>query len=122
MLAGRRVVTESVVDAYEPPHRFSFAHLSGPMPVSGEYVVEAAGGGARLTYTLRVRLRGGWSAAGAAVPADRAADDGALTGEVRREPRGRSLTGRRGGATRRSRSPGRRSPASRVARVRVGHA
>ena len=35
VLAGRRVVTESVVDADEPPHRFSFAHLSGPMPVSG---------------------------------------------------------------------------------------
>jgi hypothetical protein len=59
-LAGRRVVTESVVDAYEPPHRFSFTHLSGPMPVSGEYVFESADGGTRLTYTLRVRLRGGW--------------------------------------------------------------
>jgi len=61
VLAGRRVVTESVVDAYEAPHRFSFAHLSGPMPVSGEYVFEAADGGARMTYTLRVRLRGGWA-------------------------------------------------------------
>ena len=60
VLAGRRVVTESVVDAYDPPHRFSFAHLSGPMPVSGDYVFEPVASGTRLTYTLRVRLRGGW--------------------------------------------------------------
>jgi hypothetical protein len=59
-LAGRRVVTESLVDAYDPPHRFSFAHLSGPMPVSGDYVFEPVDSGTRLTYTLRVRLRGGW--------------------------------------------------------------
>jgi hypothetical protein len=60
LIAGRKVVTESVVDAYEPPHRFTFAHLSGPMPVTGEYAVAATGRGARLTYTLRVRLRGWW--------------------------------------------------------------
>ena len=61
VLAGRLVVTESVVDAYEPPYRWSFAHLSGPMPVSGEYLFEPVGDGAQLTYTLRVRLRGWWA-------------------------------------------------------------
>ena len=61
VLAGRRVVTESVVDAYEAPHRWSFAHLSGPMPVSGDYVFEPVGDGAQLTYSLRVRLHGGWA-------------------------------------------------------------
>ena len=61
VLAGRPVVTESVVDGYEAPYRWSFAHLSGPMPVSGEYVVAPVDGGARCTYTLRVRLQGGWA-------------------------------------------------------------
>ena len=64
VLAGRRVVTESVVDAYEAPHRWSFAHLSGPMPVSGDYMFEPVGDGAQLTYTLRVRVRGGWALLG----------------------------------------------------------
>ena len=61
VLAGRPVVTESVVDAYEAPHRWSFAHVSGPMAVSGDYVIAPVAGGAQLTYTLRVRLRGGWA-------------------------------------------------------------
>jgi polyketide cyclase/dehydrase/lipid transport protein len=60
VIAGRRVVTESVVDTYEPDHRFTFAHLSGPLPVSGEYAVAAAPSGSTLTYTLRVRLVGAW--------------------------------------------------------------
>ena len=60
LMSGRRVVTDSVVDTYEPPHRFTFAHLSGPMAVSGEYAVEAVEAGSRLTYTLRVRLSGLW--------------------------------------------------------------
>ena len=64
VLAGRPVVTESVVDGYEAPHRWSFAHLSGPMAVSGDYVIAPVAGGAQLTYTLRVRLRGGWALLG----------------------------------------------------------
>jgi len=60
LMSGRRVVTDSVVDTYEPPHRFTFAHLSGPMAVSGEYAVEAVEGGSRLIYTLRVRLSSLW--------------------------------------------------------------
>lgn len=60
VVAGWPVITESVIDAYEPPHRFTFAHISGPMPVSGQYHVADAGDGSRLTYTLHLRLTGLW--------------------------------------------------------------
>jgi hypothetical protein len=59
-LMGRRVVTTSVVDDLDPGRRFRFTHVAGPIPVGGEYLVEAGGGGAVLTYTLRAELRGGW--------------------------------------------------------------
>ena len=59
-IAGRRVVTDSVVDSYDPGRHFSFAHVAGPMPVAGEYLVEQAPSGSRLSYTLRVELRGLW--------------------------------------------------------------
>lgn len=59
-VAGRTVVTDSVVDAVEFGDRFSFSHLSGPLPLSGEYGVAAASdGGAELRYVLRLELRGG---------------------------------------------------------------
>jgi hypothetical protein len=61
VLARHAVLTESVVDAYEPPNRFTFAHVSGPMAVSGELLVEPIDEGARLTYTLRVGLTGFWA-------------------------------------------------------------
>ena len=32
---GRTVVTESVINSFAAPHRFTFAHVSGPLPVSG---------------------------------------------------------------------------------------
>jgi hypothetical protein len=60
---GRRVVTESVVDELEPGRRFTFQQVAGPIPVSGEYLVEALGEGARLTDTLWVELRGIWAVA-----------------------------------------------------------
>jgi Polyketide cyclase / dehydrase and lipid transport len=60
---GRRVVTESVVDELEPGRRFTFRHVAGPIPVSGEYLVEAVGEGARLTYTLSAELWGIWAVA-----------------------------------------------------------
>lgn len=58
---GRPVVTDSVVEVYEPPHRFTFTHLGGPLPVSGEYRVAAVGGCAELRYDLTVELSGGWA-------------------------------------------------------------
>ena len=62
-IMGRRVVTESVVDELEPGRRFSFKHLAGPIPVGGEYLVEAMADGAKLTYTLTAELRGLWDEA-----------------------------------------------------------
>jgi len=60
MVAGRQVITESVVDAFEPGTRFTFAHLSGPLPVSGEYRCTPVAAGTRVDYTLHVDLRGWW--------------------------------------------------------------
>lgn len=62
-ILGVRVVTESVVDAFEAGHRFHFNHVAGPIPVDGEYLVESDGNDARLTYTLRADLRGVWALA-----------------------------------------------------------
>lgn len=60
-IAGRRVVTDSVIEEYDEPHRFSFRHRSGPIPVSGSYTVTPAEGGAVLRYDLTVELVGGWA-------------------------------------------------------------
>jgi len=60
---GRRVVTESAVDELEPGRHFSFEHIAGPIPVGGEYLVEAVGDGTKLTDTLRAELRGVWGLA-----------------------------------------------------------
>lgn len=62
-IMGRRVVTESVVDELEPGRRFAFKHVAGPIPVSGEYLLDAAGDGTKLTYTLYAELRGVWRVA-----------------------------------------------------------
>lgn len=40
--------------------RFRFTHVAGPVPADGEYLVEAVGDGAMLTYTLRAELLGVW--------------------------------------------------------------
>ncbi|MET0965324.1 MAG: alpha/beta fold hydrolase [Nakamurella sp.] len=60
VVAGRRVVTDSVVDAFEPGSRFTFAHLSGPLPVSGEYRCTPVAAGTRVDYTLHLDLQGWW--------------------------------------------------------------
>jgi Polyketide cyclase / dehydrase and lipid transport len=60
VVSGRTVVTESVIDSFEPPHRWTFAHLSGALPVRGGIVLAAEPGGTRLTYELTVQLTGGW--------------------------------------------------------------
>lgn len=62
-IMGRRVVTESVVNEFEAGRRFAFRHISGPIPVSGEYLVEPVTGGAVLTYGLQAELRGPWALA-----------------------------------------------------------
>jgi hypothetical protein len=60
-IAGREVVTESVVDELSAPTCWSFAHVSGPLPVRGDYRFEATPDGVELTYRLEVRLAGLWA-------------------------------------------------------------
>jgi pimeloyl-ACP methyl ester carboxylesterase len=60
VVAGRRIVTDSVIDAVDPGSRWTFAHLSGPLPVSGEYRCTAVAAGTRVDYTLQLELRGWW--------------------------------------------------------------
>jgi len=57
---GRTVVTDSVVDDVVAPYRWTFAHVSGPLPVRGECRFAATDGGTRLTYVLEVTLTGAW--------------------------------------------------------------
>lgn len=59
-VAGLRMVTETVIDNYDAPNRFTFRHQSGPLPVSGGYTVTPADGGAVLRYDLTVELPGRW--------------------------------------------------------------
>jgi hypothetical protein len=60
-IAGREVVTESVVDDVSAPTFWRFAHVSGPLPVRGDYRFEATPDGVELTYRLDVRLTGLWA-------------------------------------------------------------
>ena len=60
-IAGREVVTESVVDEVSAPTRWSFAHVSGPLPVHGDYRFEPGPDGVGVTYRLDVRLTGLWA-------------------------------------------------------------
>ena len=60
-IAGREVVTESLVDGFDDPTFWSFAHVSGPLPVSGTYRFAPVLDGVELTYRLDVRLPGLWA-------------------------------------------------------------
>jgi Polyketide cyclase / dehydrase and lipid transport. len=55
---GVRASTDTVVTAFEPDRRWAFEHVSGPIPVTGEFVVEPLVHGTQLTYTLKARLVG----------------------------------------------------------------
>lgn len=60
---GREVVTLSRIAEFEAGHRFTFEHVEGMLPVSGEYRVEPKADGTELRYTLEVRLAGLWAVA-----------------------------------------------------------
>ncbi len=60
-VAGRTVVTDSLVADYDEPHRYTFTHLRGPLSVSGEYRVTGSGEASELHYRVNVDLRGGWA-------------------------------------------------------------
>jgi uncharacterized membrane protein len=52
VLLGRRVVTESVITAFEANRRVDFEAISGPFRVRGMRAVEAAGDATRVTSEL----------------------------------------------------------------------
>jgi hypothetical protein len=52
---GLRVSMEAVVTGFEPDRRWAFEHVSGQVPVSGEFVVEPLAYGTRLTRAVGVR-------------------------------------------------------------------
>ena len=85
-IAGREVVTESVVDEISAPTRWSFAHVSGPLPVRRRLPFESGPDGVGVTY----RLDGSADRClgpGGAVPAlVRPAADAALAGHAGRAP------------------------------------
>ena len=55
---GRRVDADYRVTAYEPNRRLAFEAIAGPVRPSGEYVLEEADGGTRLTFGLQAELGG----------------------------------------------------------------
>jgi hypothetical protein len=60
-IAGREVVTDSVVDQVSAPTFWSFAHESGPLPVRGDYRFTDEPDGVRIVYRLEVELTGLWA-------------------------------------------------------------
>lgn len=52
MLWGRRIVTETVITAYEPNRLVAFDYVSGPFRVDGRRTFEPAEGGTRVTVEL----------------------------------------------------------------------
>lgn len=60
-VAGRRVVTQSVIDECVVPDRWHFRHETGPLPVSGEFAFTTQPDGAvHVRYILDVELPGLW--------------------------------------------------------------
>jgi uncharacterized protein YndB with AHSA1/START domain len=53
---GRRVDADYEVTASEPGQRLAFRAIAGPVRPAGEYVLEAAADGTRLTFSLGVEL------------------------------------------------------------------
>jgi uncharacterized protein YndB with AHSA1/START domain len=50
---GRRVPADYELTAFEPDTRIAFRAVAGPVRPEGSYEVEAAGGGTRVTFSLR---------------------------------------------------------------------
>ena len=55
---GRRVDADYRVTAYEPDRRLAFEAIAGPVRPTGEYLLEEAGDGTRLTFSLQAELGG----------------------------------------------------------------
>ena len=55
---GRRIAADYEVTAYEPPRRLAFRATAGPVRPEGEYRVEAAPEGSRVTFSQTAELGG----------------------------------------------------------------
>ncbi len=55
---GRRVDADYRVTQYEPNERLAFEAIAGPVRPTGEYTLEEAAGGTRLTFSLHAELSG----------------------------------------------------------------
>jgi uncharacterized protein YndB with AHSA1/START domain len=56
--AGRPIRSDLRLTAFDPPERYAFEVIAGPVRPSGEYRVAAASGGTDLTFSLTADLRG----------------------------------------------------------------
>jgi uncharacterized protein YndB with AHSA1/START domain len=53
---GRRIAADYEVTAYDPPHRFAFRTIAGPVRPVGEFRLEPDGDGTALTFELSAEL------------------------------------------------------------------
>lgn len=53
---GRRVDADYEITVYEPGRHLAFKAVAGPVRPTGDYVLEAADGGTRLTFSLACEL------------------------------------------------------------------
>jgi uncharacterized protein YndB with AHSA1/START domain len=55
---GRRVPADFEITAFEPERRIGFRAIAGPVRPEGAYELQPAGGGTRVTFSLRCTPRG----------------------------------------------------------------
>jgi uncharacterized protein YndB with AHSA1/START domain len=55
---GRRVAADYEVTAYDPPRHMAFKAVAGPVRPAGEYRLEKAAEGTKITFSLEEHLSG----------------------------------------------------------------
>ena len=55
---GRRVAADYEITVYDPPSRLAFAAVAGPVRPTGEFRLEPADGGTRVTFSLQAEVSG----------------------------------------------------------------
>lgn len=55
---GRDIETTVQITLWDPPNRYGFKSLSGPVPVEGEMKIEPEGNGTKVTLTGQVEAGG----------------------------------------------------------------
>ena len=55
---GRRIDADYEITAWEPPERFAFRAIAGPVRPEGEFRLESFGGATIVTFSLRADLAG----------------------------------------------------------------